>query len=109
MKSYSGPPRSPFSTRLSGSAKETELRLRSIFQWKKQRPSVWLMALTAAICLSCGSLVSCQARPAGPELVMEVQHYDTAENYIEIPALAMSGGGEPDEEVTAINLSLIHI
>ena len=53
-------PASPFSTRLSGSAKETELRLRSIFQWKKQRPPVWLMLLTAAICLSCGSLVSCQ-------------------------------------------------
>ena len=109
MKSYPGPPRSPFSTRLSGSAKETELRLRSIFQWKKQRPPVWLMLLTAAICLSCGSLVSCQTRPAGPELVMEVQHYDTAENYIEIPALAMSGGGEPDAGVTAINEALAEL
>ena len=27
-------PRSPFATALSGSAKETELRIRSIFQWK---------------------------------------------------------------------------
>ena len=33
-------PCSPFSTRLSGSAKETELRIRSIFQWKKKRPPV---------------------------------------------------------------------
>ena len=30
------PPRSPLSTRLSGSARETELRIRSIFQWKKK-------------------------------------------------------------------------
>ena len=27
-------PNTPFSTRLSGSAKETELRIRNIFQWK---------------------------------------------------------------------------
>ena len=53
-------PCSPFSTRLSGSAKEVELRIRSIFQWKKQRPPLWAMVLTALAILSCGSLVSCQ-------------------------------------------------
>ena len=58
------PPRSPFSTSLSGSARETELRIRNIFQWKKKRPPVWLMALTALAILSCGSLVSCQQAPA---------------------------------------------
>ena len=47
-------PRSPFSTRLSGSAKETELRIRNIFQWKKKLPPVWLMILMAVVCLSCG-------------------------------------------------------
>ena len=60
------PPRSPFSTRLSGSARETELRMRSIFQWKKKRPPVWLMVLTAALILSCGSLVSCRSRQDTP-------------------------------------------
>ena len=60
MKKAENMPHTPFSTALSGSAKETELRIRSIFQWKKQRPPVWLMALMAAVCLSCGSLVSCQ-------------------------------------------------
>ena len=76
MKKTENMPRTPFSTALSGSAKETELRIRNIFQWKKKRPPVWLMALTAAVCLSCGSLVSCQAQPAGPELVMDIQYYD---------------------------------
>ena len=37
------PPRSPFATPLSGSARETELRLRSIFQWKKRRPPALLL------------------------------------------------------------------
>ena len=71
-------PRSPFSTRLSGSAKETELRIRSIFQWKKKRPPVWLMLVTAMLCLSCGSLVSCQVAEASPsgaaELAQRLQY-----------------------------------
>ena len=54
-------PRTPFSTRLSGNAKETELRLRSIFQWKKQRPPMWLLALVIVMTVSCGGLVSCQS------------------------------------------------
>lgn len=53
-------PHSPFATHLSGSAKETELRLRSIFQWKKKRPPVTLLVLAAMVALFCGSLVSCQ-------------------------------------------------
>ena len=54
-------PRTPFSTRLSGNAKETELRLRSIFQWKKQRPPVWLLDLVIVMAVGCGGLVSCQS------------------------------------------------
>ena len=50
----------PFSTRLSGSARETELRLRSIFQWKKKRPPMVLIVLVLAIALSCGGLVACR-------------------------------------------------
>ena len=58
-------PISPFTTALSGSARETELRIRNMFQWKKKRPPVWLMALTGTAILLCGSLVSCQEAPAG--------------------------------------------
>ena len=60
-------PRSPFTTPLSGSARETELRIRSIFRWKKQRPPLWAMVLIAALTLSCGGLVSCQAEPAADD------------------------------------------
>ena len=48
----------PFSTRLSGSARETELRLRSIFRWKKKRPPAILLVLMLAITLGCGGLVA---------------------------------------------------
>ena len=52
----------PFSTRLSGSARETELRLKNIFQWKKKRPPMVLIVLVLAIVLSCGGLVACRER-----------------------------------------------
>ena len=54
-------PRSPLTTRLSGSARETENRIRSIFQWQKKRPPLPVLAISAALILLCGSLVSCQA------------------------------------------------
>ena len=60
-------PRSPFTTPLSRSARETEPPIRSIFQWKKQRPPLWAMVLTAALILTCGGLVSCQAEPAADD------------------------------------------
>ncbi len=59
-------PRSPFTTRLSGSAKETELRLRNIFQWKKKRPPIPLFLLTVAAVMSCFGLVSCESRAEEP-------------------------------------------
>lgn len=61
-------PKTRFSTHLSGSARAAEGRIRNVFQKNKKRPPLWLMALCAAVCLLCGSLVSCQARTAqGPE------------------------------------------
>ena len=101
----SSPPRSPFSTRLSGSARETELRIRNIFQWKRKRPPLWAMALTALVILSCGCLVSCQRRPAEPSIVMETQYYDSLGNSIEIPALSLPAGAR-NEAVDAINAAL---
>lgn len=53
-------PYSPLTTRLSGSARETECRIRSIFQWKKKRPPVLVLALAAVLIVLCGGLVSCQ-------------------------------------------------
>ena len=47
----------PFSTHLSTSAREAELRLRSIFQWKKRRPPVILLAAVLAVAVGAGSLV----------------------------------------------------
>lgn len=53
-------PRTPFSTPLSGSARETEIRLKNIFSGPKERPPVLFLALMFSICVSCGNLVSCQ-------------------------------------------------
>ena len=50
-------PTSPFATRLSGSAKETELRLRNIFQWKKKRPPVIALLAAVLVVAACGGLV----------------------------------------------------
>ena len=61
-------PRTPFSTPLSGSARETEDRIRSILSGPRRRPPVPFLALVFAACLLCGNLVSCQsAPPAEPD------------------------------------------
>ena len=53
-------PRTPFSTPLSGSAKETELRLKNIFSGPKKRPPLPFLILMFSVCIFCGNLVSCQ-------------------------------------------------
>ena len=98
-------PRTPFSTRLSRSAKETEIRIRNIFSGPKKRPPALLMLLVAALILLCGDLVAFRPLPAQPTLVMETQYYDTNGNYVEIPALALPAGEENDA-VEAINTAL---
>ena len=55
-------PNTPFATRLSGSSKETQLRIRSIFQWKKKRPPVWLFTFIAVVIFGCIGLVSCREK-----------------------------------------------
>lgn len=54
------PPRSPFSTPFSKTARETGLRIRSLFQWKKKRPPLAILGLVCAGAVLSGSLVSCQ-------------------------------------------------
>ena len=98
-------PRTPFSTHLSGSARETEIRIRNIFSGPKRRPPLPFLILMFAIAIFCGNLVSCRQRPPEPSLVMETQYYDSYGNYVEIPALALPAGQE-NEAVDAINAAL---
>ena len=60
-------PRTPFSTPLSGSARQAEARIRNLFQGPKRRPPVWLMVLVLLLILSCGGLVACQGQRVPPE------------------------------------------
>lgn len=53
-------PRTPFSTPLSGSAKEAELRIRNIFSGPKKRPPALFLALMFSVCIFCGNIVSCR-------------------------------------------------
>ena len=101
-------PRTPFSTHLSGSARETEIRLRNIFSGPKKRPPLPFLILMFAIAIFCGNLVSCRQRPPEPSLVMETQYYDSYGNYVELPALALPSGQE-NEAVDAINEALNHL
>ena len=57
-------PRTPFSTALSGAAKETEIRLKNIFSGPKKRPPLLFLVLVFSMCLFCGNLVSCQVSTA---------------------------------------------
>ena len=107
---------SPFTTALSGSAKETEDRIRNIFQYEKKRPPVPALLLACALALLCGGLVSCQpasgadsAPPTGLGISMDIQYYDTLGNYIEIPTLTLPSDTEPDEGITAINQALAEL
>ena len=60
-------PYTPLSTRLSGSARETEIRLKHIFSGPKKRPPALFLALVFSACVLCGNLVSCQeAEPESP-------------------------------------------
>lgn len=54
------PPHSPFSAPFSKSARETGLRIRNLFQWKKKRPPLLALALVCTVVVCSGSLVSCQ-------------------------------------------------
>ena len=92
-------PHSPFSTRLSGSAKETELRLRNIFQWKKKRPPVVLLVLTLVVLLSCFGLFSCTPREEVPPT-----NDSTVENTppaVEPAPTEETPAGDPEQESDA--------
>lgn len=101
------PPRSPFTTRFSGTMRENKERIRNIFNGGHKRPGRWLLPLAVLVILfCCFALVSCQRQESTPSLVMDTQYYDENGNYIEIPALTLPEGEEPTEGVTEINEAL---
>lgn len=79
-------PRTPLSTHLSGSAKETEIRIRNIFSGPKKRPPLPFLILMFSICIFCGNLVSCH--------VAEAEAPDTSASVSEPPDT--SAPEEPD-------------
>ena len=60
-------PHTRFSTRLSGSARETEGRLRGLLRGGKKRPPAALLVLLALLIALCGSLVACREGMGEPE------------------------------------------
>ena len=101
-------PQTPFSTHLSGSAKETQLRLRSIFQWKKHRPPVWLFTLIVVVLLGCFGLVSCRTEEPttpveNPTGSAAAQPTEPAAEPVGVglakPGLTLDDVGEGDDEV----------
>ena len=89
-------PKTPFSTCLSGSAKETELRLRSIFQWKKKRPPVVLFVLTALAVLLCFGLVSCESEEPPQEEAPMAETLDPAE--VDLPEKTDGQGTNTEDD-----------
>ena len=55
-------PKTWFSTPLSKNAKDTERRIRNIFEGQRRRPAVIVLALVAAVALLCGSLVAVRTK-----------------------------------------------
>ena len=77
-------PYTPFSTHLSGSARETENRLKNILSGPKRRPPALFLALVFSGCVLCGNLVSCQnAQASAAEQAPSVQETDlTTEDHV---------------------------
>lgn len=88
------PPKTPFSTRMSGSARETERRVRALFG-DHRRPAPALMLAAAGLIALCGALVSCRSTPPTVGLTMDTQYYDALDNYVEVPAFTVSSGTLP--------------
>ncbi len=109
-------PPTVFATALSRSARETELRLLNIFQWKKGRPPIWAMILTVLTILSCGGLVSCQKTEDPP--VHSLHHNPGAAlqgdpevtpplsdpEAVSLDGLTLDHTGEKDDRVTVTSL-----
>ena len=85
-------PHTRLSTRMSGSAKETEQRLRNLFA-RHKRPALLLVGMVTLAIGLCGGLVACRSTAQAGSLTMGTQYYDALGNYIEIPRLTAEGEG----------------
>lgn len=85
-------PKTRLSTHMSGSAKETEQRLRHLFA-RHKRPALLLVAVVALAIGLCGGLVACRSATQAGSFTMDTQYYDALGNYIEIPRLTSEGEG----------------
>ena len=85
-----GIPKTILSTRMTGSARETEGRIRALYQHHR-RPAAALMVLALLAAALCGGLVSCQTAQDRVELAMDTQYYDARGNWIELPVLTCRG------------------
>ena len=61
-------PKTYFSAPLSKSAKDTEGRIRNIFEGQRRRPAVIVLALVAAVALLCGSVFAVRAKRTVPTI-----------------------------------------
>ena len=86
-------PKTYLCTPLSGSARETALRLRNLFQGKRERPNCPLLILSGLILLLFGSLVSCQAQAAPAPPVTCPPEY---QSYAALPGADVDGDGATD-------------
>lgn len=64
-------PKTWFSSPLSKSAKDTESRIRNIFEGQRKRPAVIALASVAAVVLLCGSAVAVNAKKNVPSTAEE--------------------------------------
>ena len=85
-------PKTRLSTHMSGSAKETEQRLRHLFA-RHKRPALLLVAVVALAIGLCGGLVACRSTTQAASFTMDTQYYDALGNYIEIPRLTSEWEG----------------
>lgn len=93
-------PKTRFSIRQSGSAKETELRNRNLAGWKKKRlPAVFMLAVM--MLLLCFGLCSCQVQESVPpdsEPIVEITPEVKPTPPEEEPERPQSDAEEPQEE-----------
>lgn len=73
-------PRTRLSTRMSGSASETERRLRHLFT-RHRRPTLLLVAVVALAIGLCGGLVACKMLPVNDDIRLE-ELYDPTGTYL---------------------------
>ena len=72
-------PHTRLSTRMSGSAKETEQRLRNLFA-RHKRPALLLVGMVTLAIGLCGGLVACRSTAQAGSLTMDTQYYDALGN-----------------------------